>query len=253
MSGTQRMNDRGTERNLRVFRGRAGHRAHATSATAAGPVDRYLTEMAEVLVAPAPERMAVVREIGDGLTETIAGYRALGLPEEEAMSAAVAEFGEPRVVAAAVQAELGVRQARRSALALMASGPVVGIAWLAGAAVTSLSPARHQMFALLWALPLVGAAIIVAVPVLVGTLVATGRAGLRLALPPRLPPTAVTIASVAAVTADVTMLTIAGLYLAITSATPGWPLVPAVVASLVRICLATRAFWGCRRAAITLT
>lgn len=215
-----------------------------------GVIDGYLGEIAGALVARPAARAAVVTEIGDGLLETVASYREQGLPEQEAVSAAIAEFGEPQRIAAAFQPELCARQVRRSAVTLMGSGPVVGIAWLAGVAVTTLPPARHHLSGPWWALPLVGVAIVIGIPGLIVAIVATGRLGLRLTFPPRLPTNAVSIASVAAMTADATMLTIVGLHLSMTSASPVLPLIPAVVASLVRMCLATRAFWGCRRTAL---
>jgi hypothetical protein len=227
--------------------------ARATPANSddTGLIDGYLCEMAHDLVAPATARAAVIREIGDGLLESVASYRERGLPEAEAARAAIAEFGEPRTIAAAFQRELGARHARRAALTLMTSGPIVGIAWLIGVAVTSLPPAQRHLSGPWWALPLVGVAIVVGIPGLILTIVATGRIGLRLALPPELPTKAMSIASAATVAADGTMLTIAVLYLSMTSASPLLPLAPAVAASLVRVCLASRVFWGCRRTALT--
>lgn len=221
-----------------------------TSSDDNGIVGTYLDEIARALVARPAARAAVMAEICDGLLEAVAGYRERGLPEEEAVNAAIAEFGEPRRIVAAFQPELCARQVRRSALTLMTSGPVVGIAWLAGAVVASMPPAPHHLSGPWWALPLVGVAIVVGIPGLVVAITATGRTGLRLTFPPRLPAKAVSIASVAAVTADATMLTIVGVSLSMTSGSLVFPLVPAVVASLVRMCLATRAFWGCRRVAI---
>lgn len=221
-----------------------------TTASGDSIVNAYLDEIASALAAPPAARTAIMTEIGDGLLEAVAGYRERGLPQKEAVYAAIAEFGEPRRIVAAFQPELSARQVRRSALTLMTSGPIVGIAWLAGAIVASMPPARHHLSGPWWALPLVAVAIVVGIPGLVVAITATGRTGLRLTFPPRLPAKAVSIASVAAVTADATMLTIVGLSLSMTSGSAVFPLVPAVVASLVRICLATRAFWGCRRAAL---
>ena len=244
MPGAQRVNELDSER---------GGMARATTPKSdhTSLIDGYLSEMANALVAPAVARTAVIREVCDGLLETVASYRERGLPEVEAARAAIAEFGEPRTIAAAFQQELGARQARRSALTLLTSGPIVGIAWLIGVAVSSLPPARHHLSGPWWALPVVGVAIAVGIPGLVVAIVATGRTGLRLTLPRNLPTKAVSIASAAAVAADCTMLAIAGVYLSMTSASPLLPLAPAVAASLARICLASRAFLGCRRTAVT--
>lgn len=216
-----------------------------------GLIDGYLSEMANGLVASAATRAAVIEEISDGLLESVASYRERGLPEAEATRAAIAEFGAPGTIAVAFQRELGARQARHSALTLMTSGPIVGLAWLIGVMLSSLPPARFHLSGPWWALPLVGVAIVVGIPGLIVTIVATGRVGLRLALPPGLPAKAMSIASAAVVAADGTMLIIAVLYMAMTSVSPLFPLVPAIVASLVRICLASRAFWGFRRTVLT--
>lgn len=224
--------------------------APTTSGDGNGVVDGYLGEIDRTLVAPPAVRAAVMAEMGDGLLEAVADFQERGLPEEEAVRAAIAEFGEPGRIAAAFQPELCARQVRRSALTLMTSGPIVGIAWLAGAVFAYMPPARHHLSGPWWALPLAGVAIVVGIPGLVVAITATGRTGLRLTFPPRLPAKAVSIASVAAVTADATMLTTVGLYLSMTSVSSPLLFVPAIAASLVRICLATRAFRGCRRVAI---
>jgi hypothetical protein len=224
-------------------------RATSTERADRSLIDGYLSEMANDLVASAATRATVINEISDGLLESVASHRERGLPEAEAARAAIAEFGAPGMIAAAFQQELGARQARRSALVLMTSGPIVGIAWLTGVVLSSLPPARHHLIGPWWGLPFVGVAIVVGIPGLIVTIVATGRMGLRLTLPPGLPTKAMSIASAAAVATDATMLTIAALYLAMTSASALFPLAPAIVASLIRICLASRVFWGHRRTA----
>lgn len=245
MPSPKRVSKPGSERDGMV-------RATNTESYDTGSIDGYLSEMADGLVASAAARAAVIKEISDGLLESVASYRERGLPEAEAARAAIAEFGAPGTIAVAFQRELGARQARRSALTLMTSGPIVGLAWVIGMVLSSLPPARHHLSGPWWALPLVGVAIVIGIPGLIATIVATGRTGLRLALPADLPAKAMSIASAAVVAADGTMLTIAALYLAMTSASPLLLLAPAIVASLVRICLASRVFWGYRRIA-TLT
>ena len=83
-------------------------------------IDAYLATLARRLPAE------VVDELADGLTETYQRHRSAGLPPVAAGRAAIAEFGRPEVVVAAF-----VRQApgRRLALALLCSGPVVGLCW----------------------------------------------------------------------------------------------------------------------------
>lgn len=230
-------------------------RAHRLSNPAVEPVphdrasamvDAYLRDLADELAGPPHAGAAVVTEIGDGLLEAVGSYRASGLHGEEAARAAIAEFGEPRTVAAAFWPELGARQARRTALALIASGPLIGIAWLTGAMAASLPPIGRHMPAAWWALPVVGLALIVAVPSIMLALAATSRLGLRLTLPASVPAKAAGIASVAAVAADLTLLVMLGLFgVTRPDLVPLLPLAPAVAASAARMWLAARASRRC--------
>ena len=71
-------------------------------------------------------------------------------------------------------------QARRVALGLLVTGPLVGLTWIAAVAVNDLPPWRHQLIGPWLALPLVGLALAVAGPALGLTVAATGRLGRRL-------------------------------------------------------------------------
>jgi hypothetical protein len=83
-------------------------------------IDRYLAELSAGL----PGR--IVEELAHGLDETYRFHRGQGLDTDTAARAAVAEFGEPRVIVAAfTHASSGRRTARR----LLAVGPVVGLCW----------------------------------------------------------------------------------------------------------------------------
>src|SRR5215472_13403998 len=67
-----------------------------------------------------------VEELADGLDETFHRCLGQGLNPEAAARAAVAEFGEPRVIVAAfTDASRGRRTARR----LLSAGPAVGLCW----------------------------------------------------------------------------------------------------------------------------
>lgn len=63
----------------------------------------YLEELTDALIGSAVVRAAVVSEIGDGLLEAADTYVARGMKPGDAAYAAIAEFGEPRAVAAAFQ------------------------------------------------------------------------------------------------------------------------------------------------------
>ena len=85
-----------------------------------GLIDGYLAELSADL----PAR--IVEELADGLDETYLRYLGRGLAQDAAARAAVAEFGEPRVVMTAfTDSSRGRRTARR----LLAVGPGVGTSW----------------------------------------------------------------------------------------------------------------------------
>jgi HAAS len=217
---------------------------------AGGAVADYLAAVAEQLRGPAADRVLITEELRDGLLEAVEAYQVQGCSAQEAAAAAITEFGDPRMVAEAFGPELAAVQARRVALGLLVTGPLVGLAWIAAVAANALPPWRHQLTGPWLALPLVGLALAVACPALVLTVAATGRLGRRLggglARRPALPPTAAALAGLAAVLADLTLLAILGSQ---TLASPGsllWaPVVVAAGASLTRLSLAGRAARRC--------
>lgn len=201
----------------------------------------YLGNLASALPGPRSARSAIVTEIEDGLMEAVSDYKARGMQDEDAVRAAIDEFGAPTNVAEAFQPEFVARRARSAAVALIASGPLVGVAWIAGAFLAGLPPVRDHLSGPWLALPLVGLAIVVAAPSSVVAVVTTGRAGLRLPIPPGLPAKAVGVASVAALAADATLLLMLALYALTTPASRSFlPLAPAIVISLVRVLFAAR-------------
>jgi hypothetical protein len=218
------------------------------------PVDRdavadYLAAVTARLTGPAAARAAVSDELRDGLLETREAHQGRGCSRAEATAAAIAEFGDPATVAAAFGPELAAVQARRAALGLLVTGPLVGLAWIVAAAVNALPPWRHQLPGPWLALPLVGLALVIACPALGLTVAATGRLGRRLGgqlgRRANLPATAAAVAGLAAVVADLTLLAII-IGQALTS--PNWqvwaPVMLAVGASLTRVALAGRATRG---------
>jgi hypothetical protein len=218
----------------------------------------YLSTVGARLTGPLAARTRIIDELRDGLTEALEVHLARGRTPQEATAAAVAEFGDPRMVAVAFGPELAAVQARRVALGLLVTGPLVGSAWIAAVAVNALPPWRHQLTGPWLALPLVGLALAVACPTLGLTVAATGRLGRRLGgwfgRRATVPPTAAAVAGLAAVLADLTLLAIIGSQ---TLATPGsrvWaPVIVAAGASLVRVTLAGSAARRClaTRAALT--
>jgi HAAS len=233
----------------------AGSGLDLRSADGAGvAIGGYLDALASSLVGPGAARAEILTEIGDGLLEAAGTYRSQGLTPDEATRAAIAEFGEPHMVAAAFGPGLGARLARRTALALLASGPLVGLAWIAGAILASLPPARYELSGPWWALPVVGLTLIVGAPSMVLAVAATSRLGLRFCLPASLPPKAAGVASLAAITADSILLAALGVYALMTPAPVSLlPVVPAIAASLARLALAAPALYNCLVTSAALT
>jgi hypothetical protein len=232
----------------------SGPRRQATDRDA---VTDYLAAVAAQLTGPPSARAAVTDELRDGLMEALETHRARGCSPQEATVAAIAEFGDPDTVAAAFGPELGAVQARRVAVGLLVTGPLVGLGWIAAVVVNDLPPWRHQLIGPWLALPLVGLALAVAGPALGLTVAATGRLGHRLGRVVRratLPPTAAAVAALAAVVADLTLL---GIITGHALTSPGsyvWaPVIVAAGASLTRVTLAGRAAHRClaTRAALT--
>jgi hypothetical protein len=100
---------------------------------------RMISDYLEDLAARLPAD--IVEELGDGLDETYRSYLAAGLDPHAAGHAAVAEFGDAAIIAAAFTT---TAPARRAARRLLGLGPVVGGCW---AAALISARAWH------WALP----------------------------------------------------------------------------------------------------
>jgi hypothetical protein len=215
--------------------------APAEANEVAALIDGYLVNLAGALPCPRSACSAIVSEIEDGLMEAVSGYKARGMADEQAVEAAISEFGEPAAVAEAFRPEFTARRARSTAVAFIASGPLVGAAWIAGAFFAGLPPVRDHLSGPWLALPLVGLAIVIAVPSSVVAVVTTGRAGLRIPMPASLPAKAVSVASIAALAADATLLLMLTSYALTTPTSRSFlPLAPAIAISLARVLLATR-------------
>ena len=87
---------------------------------------RVIRDYLAVLAARLPA--SIVEELADGLAETYRSYLRQGLAPDQAAKSAVAEFGDPHVIAAAFAR---VNPARRGARRLLLTGPVVGGCWAA--------------------------------------------------------------------------------------------------------------------------
>jgi len=167
--------------------------------------------------------------------------------------AAVAEFGDPPIVAAGFSPELAAATGRQVGLALLTTGPLVGMSWLLLAAATWRWTGQEPPAALGLVAALVGLALAVAVPAAVLSVAVSGRLSRWLPTDPQVGATAAAIAASACVTGDLVLL---GSLLASTVLTGSvaWPAaLLAAGASSTRLSLAGRAARRCLAARATLT
>lgn len=176
-------------------------------------IDTYQAELARRLPTD------IVDELADGLDEAFQQHLIIGLDPTEAAAAATREFGHPDQIAAEFTRQ---SRQRRTALALLATGPVFAALW-----GSSLFTAQ----AWTWSIPTVaavtyGATLIAVVAILI--IVATCRTygKLRLAGP----------ACAGMIALDTVMLTV----ITLAAATISWPMALAIPASVTRISLAAR-------------
>jgi hypothetical protein len=101
-----------------------------------GLISGYLDALAGQLPGP------VVEELAGGLEETYRRHLSLGLTPEGAAQGAMAEFGDPGLIAAEFAR---AHPARRAARRLLAAGPVVGECW-AVALVTGRAWTRRSLW-----------------------------------------------------------------------------------------------------------
>jgi hypothetical protein len=219
--------------------GPAGLPGHAEQA-----IGSYLAEIAARLTGPARARRDILAELGAGLADAADAYRCGGLSPAEAARAAIAEFGCPDQVAAGFGAELGAAQARRTALALLATGPLIGVLWASAGLASHIGippwdwaglPAGARLathLAVVVLLTAIGSALF--------TVAATGR--LTRWLPAR-PSASAAIAASGTAAMDITLLVALAAGPAGRLAT--LPVAVATAASLARLTLAARAARNC--------
>jgi hypothetical protein len=230
-------------------------------ATGGHPIATCLGEVAAALPGPAQARGDIMAELRSGLLDAADAHRRAGLAAGAAAQAAVREFGDPRQVAAAFAPELAARQARRTALTLVATGPLIGLLWTA-AALASHIGVRHALPwqwpgappASLVAFPVAAAAIVIAAWTALITVAATGRLTRWLPVRSRLAPTAAAISSLGATAADLSVFALLASQLVRAPGTlaPA-PVAIAAAASLTRLTLARRATRRCLTARTALT
>lgn len=208
-------------------------------------LEGWLDELGAALLAPTRLRDRIVAELHDGLHSAAEHHLDTGADPVDAAWAAIAEFGDPGTVAASFRGELTARLARRAGICLVASGPLVGLVWLA-ALVPPLWPPRPAD--LLDAHPLYLVVLAVAVPAAVLAVAVTGPLGHRLPNHPAHAARAAALAATACVAGDALLLTTLAYTTLITPATMAWPAaLLAAAVSITRLGLATRAAHRCAR------
>jgi hypothetical protein len=208
-------------------------------------LDTYLAALATRLTGPAPMRAAILAELHDGLLEAVDAYQACGLTPGAAANAALAEFGDPEMLAIAFRPGLAAAQARRVGLGLLLTGPFVGILWVSAMA-SPLPPWRHALSGVWVVVPVLSLAVTAGALAAVLAVVSTGRLSRWLPDGSRIAPLAAVSAGLSAAVAD-----LIGLAMLTASATtaPGslsWGLImAAAVASLVRLACVGRVVPRC--------
>ena len=93
-------------------------------------VDAYLAELAQLLRGPRRHRARILAELRDGLDHAIGEQLGAGRTGDQAVSAAIEEFGTPQALADAFAGELATGYARHTIAWYIATGPLVGAWWL---------------------------------------------------------------------------------------------------------------------------
>lgn len=198
---------------------------------AAAVIDDYLEAVARRLPRRARLTPDVIAELRDDLL-TATAARAAEEGQLAAAHAALADFGDEETIAAALRPELGARRVRRFGVTLLATGPVVGLCWLAAVFLGAAHAPTWR-----WLLVFVAPAIVVGAPATELAVASTGRLSRWLRPGTALAGHTATIAGVAAGSGDVLLLAgCAGLLLLI--GPPPSPLfLLAALASMARLVL----------------
>ncbi len=224
-------------------------------------VERYLAEVTARLPGPVKAHSGIVAELRSGLHDATDSHQSAGLPPTEAVVAAIREFGDPGLVADGFLPEIAASHARRVAIVLLVSGPLVGLLWLA-TAVASHPAIRIAAFWQWTTLPaglgagiqLVAVAVAVTASAGAAGIAVTGRLSRWLPARPRRAPLAAAIAGFGAVGADGLGLVLLAAELA---AAPGrlspLPAAAAAAASVARLLIAKRAAYRCLAMRVGLT
>lgn len=224
-------------------------------------VERYLNDVAASMPGPRQARSDIVAELRSGLLDAIDARRSAGLTAQAATEAAITEFGTPRQVASAFRPHLAMTQARRTALALAVTGPLIGLLWAGAALASHITlrvappwqwPGAPPLSAA--AVPAVGAALLIVITCTLATVAVTGRLTRWLPASPRIAAATAATAGFGAAAADLVLLALLASQLTRAPGTlDAFPVAAATAASLTRLALARRAARSCLALRATLT
>jgi hypothetical protein len=227
----------------------------------AQPIESYLAQVAAALPGPARARADIVAELRSGLLDATDAHHHAGLAPPADAQAAIDEFGHPAQIAAAFRPGIAATQARHVAITLLATGPLIGLAWAAAARASHIGARdappwhwAHMPPATPIAFPLIVAVLVITVWTALITLAATGRLTRWLPHRPRLAPTTAAIAGFGAATVDMAILALLASQLATAPAKlAAAPIALAATASTTRLILARHAGRRCLASRSALT
>jgi hypothetical protein len=149
------------------------------------PVEGHIAALSAALRGPARVKKRLLREMRDGLTDTVEAYAREGVPHPRAARLAVRDFGTPEELAPSCQRELTIAQARHTARAIALTAPLLitcwHLLWIAGDGGETHLPYAAQLLAFHLAAVAAGATLLAA------AVLATGALARRLPTPRRLP------------------------------------------------------------------
>jgi hypothetical protein len=227
----------------------------------AQPIESYLAQVAAALPGPARTRAGIVAELRGGLLDAADAHRRAGLAPPADAQAAIDEFGHPAQVAAAFRPGIAAGQARRVAITLLATGPLIGLLWVAAARASHIGAGdappwqwAHMPPATPIAIPVIAAVFFITIWTTLITLAATGRLTRWLPDRPRLAPTTAAIAGFGAATLDLALLALLASQLATAPAKlAAAPIALAAAASTARLILARHAGQRCLASRVLLS
>jgi hypothetical protein len=174
---------------------------------AAPIVHAYLTALRAQLPAGRRLRADILAEVADGLACAVVARIEQGMTARDAAGAAVVGLGHPTTVARAFTGQIALAEAHRVGIGLLASGPVVGLLWLAAFA-SGPSP-LSRIIAFFSALPVYPLILATTVPAAVLAMTGAGWAARHVRLPASLATGAAVTATIGCVLGDASLLSMA--------------------------------------------